>query len=52
MVTEAREFIQNMNAVVVDGITVVMDGTPIDFQPATDDDTFERQSRELVKLYR
>ena len=45
MVTEAGGFIKNMNAVVVDG-------TPRDIQPPTDDTTFERKSRELVKLYR
>ena len=45
MVTKSGDFIKNMNAVVVDG-------TPRDIQPATDDNTFERKSRELVKLYR
>ena len=28
------------------------EGTPRDIQPATDDTTFERQSRDAVKLYR
>jgi len=45
MVTQSGDFIKNMNAVVVDG-------TPRDVKPATDDTTFERKSRDLVKLYR
>ncbi len=45
MVTESGEFIKRMNAVVVEG-------TPRDIQLPQDDATFERKSRELVKLYR
>ena len=38
------EFVKTMNA--------IADGTPKDIQLATDDLTFERKSRDLVKLYR
>ena len=38
------EFIKTMNA--------IADGTPRDVKGPTDDTTFERKSRELVKLYR
>ena len=38
------EFVKTMNA--------IGDGIPKDIQPATDDVTFERKSRDLVKLYR
>ena len=37
------EFVKTMNA--------AADGTPRDIQPATDDATFERKSKDLVKLY-
>ena len=39
-----EEFVKKLNA---EG-----EGTPRDIQPATDDTTFERQSRDAVKLYR
>ena len=38
------EFVKTMNA--------IAEGTPKDIQKATDDDTFERKSRDLVTLYR
>jgi len=41
----SHAFIKKMKAVAVEG-------TPKDVQPAIDDHTFERQSRDLVKLYR
>jgi len=37
------EFVKTMNA--------AADGTPRDIQLATDDATFERKSKDLVKLY-
>ena len=37
------EFVRKMNE--------IADGTPKDIQPPTDDTTFERKSRDLVKLY-
>lgn len=38
------EFIRKLNQ--------IADGTPKDIQAPSDDTTFERQSRDLVKLYR
>ena len=38
------EFVKTMNA--------AADGTPRDIGEATDDSTFERSSKDLVKLYR
>jgi len=38
------EFVKTMNA--------IADGTPKDIRNATDDNTFERKSRDLVTLYR
>lgn len=38
------EFVKTMNS--------VADGTPRDIEEATDDSTFERKSKDLVKLYR
>ena len=38
------EFVQKMNA--------IAEGTPRDIRDATDDTTFERKSKDLVKLYR
>ena len=38
------EFVKTMNA--------IAEGTPKDIQKATDDETFERKSRDLVTLYR
>ena len=38
------EFVKTMNA--------IAEGIPKDIQKATDDDTFERKSRDLVTLYR
>lgn len=38
------EFVKKMNS--------VADGTPRDIQDATDDSTFERTSKDLIKLYR
>lgn len=38
------EFVKTMNS--------VADGTPRDIEEATDDTTFERKSKDLVKLYR
>ena len=37
------KFVRKMNK--------IADGTPSDIQPPTDDTTFERKSRDLVKLY-
>ncbi len=39
-----QEFTKEMNA--------IADGNPPDIKAATDDTTFERKSRDLVKLYR
>ena len=38
------EFVKTMNS--------AADGTPRDIKEATDDTTFERKSKDLVKLYR
>lgn len=38
------EFVKTMNA--------IAEGIPKDIQKATDDETFERKSRDLVTLYR
>lgn len=38
------EFVKTMNA--------IAEGIPKDIQNATDDETFERKSRDLVTLYR
>ena len=38
------EFVKTMNS--------VADGTPRDIEEATDDTTFERKSKDFVKLYR
>ena len=40
----SEEFVKTMN--------LVADGTPRDIGEATDDSTFERKSKDLVKLYR
>ena len=42
----------NLQAEFVETMNTIAKGTPKDIQKATDDDTFERKSRDLVALYR